>query len=489
MRRAVLVALATVALVTGAMAVASTSMPASGPTNRPPGVQPASALATPLLSPRRMPSLVARAVGDTRLGLALDAALDTVSSARSCLAVEIGGRRLYARRVDDALTPASTLKVLTGMAALRALGADFRFRTDARAVGAIDGAGILQGELWLVGSGDPLLATADYAAVFRNQPQTVTPLETIADRLVASGLRELRGAVRGDESRYDAERAIATWKPIYLSDNEIGPVSALTVNDGFATYGIGGRRTRAGDPAANAARVLVRLLRERGVVMADEGAPRETGMTPPDATPLASVESPPLAEVVAQMLRESDNMTAELLVKELGRNRAGPGRGTWADGLAAVRAALVEAGLADSAYAAVDGSGLDVSDRVSCTAMMTAFDLAGADPENHRALVAGFAVAGRTGTLADRFRGHPAEGRLRAKTGSLNGVAGLVGFVDPDAGVGEQLVFALLADGLADRLASGRALQERVGVALARYPVAPGVSDLKPLAPHKESRP
>ncbi|MEA3076606.1 MAG: D-Ala-D-Ala carboxypeptidase 3 family, partial [Actinomycetota bacterium] len=89
-----------------------------------------------------------------------------------------------------------------------------------------------------------------------------------------------------------------------------------------------------------------------------------------------------------------------------------------------------------------------------------------------------------TGTLATRFKGNPAEGRLRAKTGTLNYVAGLVGFLDPPpATPGPTLEFALLANDLPDRSDSGRLLQDLVAAALAEYPDAPAESALSPLAP------
>jgi D-alanyl-D-alanine carboxypeptidase/D-alanyl-D-alanine-endopeptidase (penicillin-binding protein 4) len=141
-----------------------------------------------------------------------------------------------------------------------------------------------------------------------------------------------------------------------------------------------------------------------------------------------------------------------------------------------IRATVADAGLATEGYHAVDGSGLDVADRLSCSLLMDALDLAG--PKSP--VAAGFPIAGETGTLATRFQGTPSAGRLRAKTGSLNYVVGLAGFVD--AGDARTLEFALLANDLPDRTASGRALQERVGGILTAYPQAPDAASIGPEA-------
>ncbi|HEX7167681.1 MAG TPA: D-alanyl-D-alanine carboxypeptidase/D-alanyl-D-alanine-endopeptidase [Acidimicrobiales bacterium] len=464
-RRLVPAALALIAAISGALAAVSAS--AARGDGAPSDV---AELATPVLSPRRMPEVLAATVGQARLTASLDAALDdpAIRGADACLTVERGETLVYARNPDIALLPASTMKVLTGMAALRRLGEEYRYVTPLLTAGEPSSAGVIEGPAWFVGSGDPLLSTDAYAASFRNQPQVYTRLDQLADAVVAKGVKEIRGGIVGDESRYDNERYVPTWKPVYVTDNDVGPVSALTVNDGFTQFRPLPRK-QAPQPALHAAGVLTELLRARGVVV---GEPTE-GQVPPTATSLADVQSPPLPEVIGQLLRESDNMTAELIVKELGARFGGAG--SWAAGLGVIRATIEDAGLPVEPLRAADGSGLDVANRLSCSLLMDALDLAGPGG----AVAAGFPVAGRTGTLSDRFKGSPAEGKLRAKTGSLNFVVGLAGFVE-SAGAG-TLEFALLANELPDRTATGRALQDRVGAVLSTYPETPSIAELEPL--------
>lgn len=412
----------------------------------------------PLLSPRRVPEVLSTAVADARLRAGLDRAL--AGSPRSCLVVSRPGARIHEVRPDEQLVPASNLKILTGLAVLEKLGADARLTTEARTAAPLKD-GVLDGDLWLVGGGDPLLGTAEYAASFRNQPQLSTPLEQLADRIKAAGVTRVTGAVRGDESRYDKQRYIPTWRPTYIVDAEVGPASALTVNDGYVAWTP--KHVAAPAPATHAAGMLVALLQARGVTVT--GGVGE-GTQPKGTRAIATLDSAPVREVVGEMLRESDNLTAELLVKELGARFAR--QGTTAAGLRVLREAAAAEGVPVDKVVTVDGSGLDRGDRATCNALMTALEKTG--PES--AIGTGMPVAARDGTLARRFTGHPAAGRLRAKTGSLDNVVALSGWLD-------TLTFAFVANGV-PREAVGRTLQENVAAVLAAYPDAPSPEELDP---------
>ena len=448
---------------------AAAALLAPGPENE--SETPTTPARLPVLSARRVPELISTLVADTRLRAELDAAMANpalgAGRAHSCLLVRQGGRAILDRRAHQRLIPASTLKVLTGHAVLAKLGEDEHLATEVRAARPIAPGGVVDGPLWLVGGGDPVLATADYVVAPPDQPQVRTSFEALADGLVAAGVRSVAGGVVGDETRYDVQRYLPTWKPSYITSGQVGPASALNLNDGLAQ--VAPVRAVAPQPDAFAAAALTNLLRARGVSVG--GGPGE-GKAPAESVTLARVASPPMRELVGQMLRDSDNLTAELLVKELGRRFAD--QGTTAAGVAVVRDALGSAGLPVGELQAVDGSGLDRSDRASCALLMAALRANG--PSG--ALTAGFPVAARTGTLARRFLSNPGAGRLRAKTGSLDGVTGLTGFLDV-AGGGEPLAFALLANDVPnDAVAQG--LQEQIGAVLSRYPQGPPAADLAP---------
>lgn len=428
---------------------------------------------TPVLSVRRLPAVVAAPIAERRLRAELDAWAATVP-ARSCVAVaDATGRVAYERAGDEPLQPASTLKLLTATAALLELGPDARFRTVVK--GDRPASGVVNGDLHLVGGGDPLLATAEYAARFERQPQAFTDFASLADRIAESGIRHVTGSIVGDDTRYDAERHVAGWPARYLSQHVTGPLSALAVNDGFAgyptTWGGAGALDPAPDPAAHAAAVLTLLLGARGVQV--DGAPR-SGPARADRAELAAIESVPVREVVVQMLQESDNTTAELLLKELGRADGDP---STAGGRARALRVLEEAGVDLAGAALVDGSGLSPDDRASCRLLVELL----ARPRTGPALRAALPVAGRSGTLFDRFLDSPLVGRLRAKTGTLNTVAGLAGVVTDRDG---SLIFAFLVNappsGVVDQRAA-EAAQGALAQILLDQPRRPDLDAIGPL--------
>jgi D-alanyl-D-alanine carboxypeptidase/D-alanyl-D-alanine-endopeptidase (penicillin-binding protein 4) len=176
---------------------------------------------------------------------------------------------------------------------------------------------------------------------------------------------------------------------------------------------------------------------------------------------VASVSSPPLRDILTSDLRASNNLTGELLVKELGV-RVG-GQGTTSAGVRAITSTLQGLGVPTSGLSLVDGSGLDRGDRVSCRTLASVLDLA-AQPA-FRTILDALPVAGEQGTLAGRLQGTPLAGKLRAKTGTLSGVGGLAGVLD----VGRPLRFALLLNGNLT-LAQAMDARGRFAVTLATFP-------------------
>jgi D-alanyl-D-alanine carboxypeptidase/D-alanyl-D-alanine-endopeptidase (penicillin-binding protein 4) len=154
---------------------------------------------------------------------------------------------------------------------------------------------------------------------------------------------------------------------------------------------------------------------------------------------LASVSSPTLAAMVRFMDRESDNFTAEMLLKQLGL--AELGRGTSAAGASVVTTTLVEAGVPMTGVRIVDGSGLSLLDRLTANALGSLLEIAWANPAVRPALLAALPVAGVNGTLQHRLSKPPARGRVLAKTGTTDDASSLSGYVS------DRYAFAVVQNG------------------------------------------
>jgi D-alanyl-D-alanine carboxypeptidase/D-alanyl-D-alanine-endopeptidase (penicillin-binding protein 4) len=389
-----------------------------------------------------------------RLSGRLDAAL---AGTAGCLVVTDGPTTLYASQATTPLAPASTQKLLVAAAALSMLGPDFRFVTTVVAPAAPKG-GVVNG-LWLVGSGDPILATPEFIAFTapraRVRGYPYTALTSLVGAIKAAGITSVAGGVHGDDSRYDKLRFLPVWPPDYKASQEVGALSALTVNEGLSQWKPVTKLSD--DPAATTASELARLM----VAQRVSAAAGADGTAPANGVVVAQVASAPLSQIVEVMLSASDNLIAELLVREVDRHAGGTG--TTAGGVAAVLARDAALGLPVGDAHLVDGSGLAPSARATCRLLLAALDLAGTP--GLEAIGQGLAVAGQTGTLVNRYVGTPLAGKLVGKTGSIADVVGLVGVMS----VTRPLHFALLINQPGTYAALlGRI--DKVMFALATYP-------------------
>jgi serine-type D-Ala-D-Ala carboxypeptidase/endopeptidase (penicillin-binding protein 4) len=350
----------------------------------------------------------------TRLAGALS--VPHVASARSAaVAVDLTlGRTIFARHGGLALVPASNQKLAVAYAALSLLGPGYRIET------AVYGEGELVGRTWsgdlvLKGFGDPTLSLGD--------------LRTLAFQVRAAGIRRVSGGIEADESYFDSRRAGPAWKSWHYL-NESPPLSALTVDRARFR----GWMTR--DPALAAGKQFRIALRAVGVSVVGAA---ELGVADPVAEQLAITESAPLSRIVRYMNRESDNFTAELLLKHLGA--VDDAAGTSAAGAAAVRRVLRDSAIPLAGVRIVDGSGLSPRNRLTAAALIGILVAAWHDPLIHPAFVQSLAVAGVNGTLEDRMERPPARGAVLAKTGTTSESSALSGYVR------SRFAFAVLQNG------------------------------------------
>ncbi|MYR36452.1 D-alanyl-D-alanine carboxypeptidase/D-alanyl-D-alanine-endopeptidase [Streptomyces sp. SID4944] len=328
------------------------------------------------------------------------------------------GKQLYGRGAATPMTPASTVKIATAVAALSALGPDHRIATTVRL--SEDGR-----TLTLVGGGDPTL-----------DPAALRSLATTAAKaLGGDGEDPVRLA-------YDASRYTGPVRHPIGENRNIAPVTALMVDEGRLDDSDRGPAERSKDPAGDAARAFAAELTAAGVTV--EGEPR-AARPAAGARTVATHRSAPLSALVERTLTNSDNDIAEALARQ-----TAIAKGESADFAGARRAVTTELKklqVPTGGARLADGSGLDRKGRVT-PALLTALLARAADPERPglRPALTGLPVAGFTGTLSTRYRdttGTP--GLIRAKTGTLTGVNSLAGtVVDPQ---GRLLAFAFLASG------------------------------------------
>ena len=421
-----------------------------------------------------MPELIAAPVADNRLIAHLTDLLSRAPDSR-CLTVAVSGRIVFSEHPTDPLIPASIEKLMTAQAVLSVLGPDAVLTTKAVSNTAPQN-GQLNGDLWMVGGGDPLLMTDAYVQHFKHQPVTHTDLATLADRIVAAGITHITGSVIGDDSRYDTQRFLPQWPTRFAVSAEIGPLSALTVNDGLVEFpptpDVKTPKEKVADDAAvHAADQLTQLLVAKGVAV--DGLP-SSGRAPDGSSVIAQLDSQPIGQMVSAMLTESDNGTAELLTKELGLRDGGTG--STAAGVADIRKALQAASLPVDGTTQFDGSGLADENRETCAMVQAWLDQQG--PGSPLALA--LPIAGQTGTLDKRFVGTPLAGRMRAKTGTLDQATALAGYVQTIQG--SQISFAFLMNVPAPRKITSADvdLEEELAAILVQYPETVDVAKLGP---------
>jgi D-alanyl-D-alanine carboxypeptidase/D-alanyl-D-alanine-endopeptidase (penicillin-binding protein 4) len=276
-------------------------------------------LTTPLLSVRRAPEVLARDALGTRFKDSLVPLLNSLGDS-ACLDISIDGQSIASKNESLSLRPASNIKLITAAVALDVLGADYRYTTLVQ--GDVDAEGVVRGNLYLVGSGDPLLSSWWWLGPNTAYPPiNKTTIDELADLVVAAGVTRVNGSVVGDATKYDDEWYPATWtEDVHFTEG--GPISALLVNDGRESP------TKAStNPVTGAARVFTTLLEDKGIKVEGEGKSGRSSST----TTIATIRSNPLPLIIQEMLTTSDNNTAEMLLKEIGI--VAGGSGTTAAGL------------------------------------------------------------------------------------------------------------------------------------------------------------
>ncbi len=378
----------------------------------------------------------AQAAGRAATARALGAQMASAGASSGALAIDLDtGRTIYRLRADTPRMPASVEKLYTSATALERFGAAGRLATTVHAETAPDADGVVDGDLFLRGSGDPNLDVID--------------LGKLAEQVDDAGITAITGRVIGDEFAWDTRRGVPSSGFALTSD--VGVLSALIANRGRTGRSAPYWQPR---PAKFSANGFAKQLRHLGV---DVPASTRRGRTPTEAEPIAAWRSSSMRELVRQMNPPSDNFMAEMLIKAIAV--ADGELGTTAAGAAAIEETLGKE--FDIQPTVIDGSGLSRSDRTSPRHVVTMLSRLADDPSFERSLP----VAGRTGTIYNRMRGTAAQDRCRAKTGTLRDVSALAGYCTTVSG--ERVAFAFLMNYV--NVYGARILQDRMATALAKY--------------------
>ena len=443
--------------------------------------------------------------------------------ARAHVGIAVGdlatGEELFVQDPDRGYNLASATKLLTSTAALAQLGAGFRWRTAMYATKLDVATGAVDGDLVVRGRGDPTLSAADLGA--------------LADEVVAHGVRSVSGGIVVDATYFDdvlepphfaeqpqehagfrapvagfgvarsAVNVIVIAEPgghasvrlepdagdyVRITSREVVGVTTgksrvrvdVTTAPDHLELKVSGQirasdgsyesRKRVEDPARFAGEVLRAALIARGVKIHVRAIGHAT--TPPTAILVGTHDSAELGDVLRGMNKWSDNYVAEALLKTLGaETRATPGPATWADGTAAVRAALTKLGVTGP-WRADNGSGLFDASAVSPRQVVALLGAAQRDYRIGPELAASLPIGGVDGTLAKRWHGQAPRARIRAKTGTLDKVTALAGYAGVDAG--HLLAFAVLANDIpGGQRPATRVLQDDIAAVLIAYLQAP----------------
>ncbi len=413
------------------------------------------------------------------------------------------GEVLYERNPRKLMVPASNMKIVTLAAAAQSIGWDARFITTLEASGPVDD-GVLRGDLYVRGGGDPTINTrnARGAAVFGEWTSILSASgitrvdgriigddnlfddeglgagwawdylqygyaaptgalqynEDVADLLVTPGaaagdpavvslppgsglalINRAKTAAAGTPETIDYRRFLD--RPVL---EVTGVVPLPPVDTTGAPVRTVGRQVAVVNPTRYFVQSLKDALTAQGIAVAGDAVDVDDLELPPAAERrvMARIESPPLREIAAVMMKVSQNLYADTLLKAIGVTASG--RGTVTAGRDAVLAALREWKIDERSLVMADGSGLSRYNYVTADCIASLLERMYADPRHRDAFIATLAIAGRDGTVSSRLRKTRAEGNARVKTGSISNMRSLSGYVR--ARDGEMLVFSILAN-------------------------------------------
>ena len=444
-----------------------------------------SGVGTPLVSTRRLTAMLAPPLTEPGFFDALDGMMAT-APASACLNVTLDNSPFYESNANIQVMPSEAFLLITLATAHRELGPNHTFTTSVQSIVPLEG-GVVNGDIYLVGGGDPLLLTREFVATLdEGENRLHTPIEDLARDLVDGGLVLVTGAVVGDATRYDDLLYVGSWPESIIESENIGTLQALQFDDGWVQFPVA-ESAREGeeaseeevgylaaeDPPFYAAALFDDMLEARDVVI--RRSPRSEAVPDEEEVHiLASIESAPLSDHYQQILDNRDTETIELLLKEIGL--ATSGTGSTRAGSRAVETVLAGVGVDDEEFQLLqfDGSGQDPANVATCPVFTSLLDSEEFTPFFHDLLP----TAAEPGPLQSRFARVDDPGRIRALTGGSSNTTVMMGYID--IGRGRELTFAFIANqqGAVDNHAV-RELEGLIVSHLATLEAKPSLDDIQ----------
>jgi len=371
------------------------------------------------------------------------------------------GDTLYSRNAGKLFMPASNQKILTSAVALTELGPDYRYHTVIAKRGEMRDS-VLSGDLIVIGRGDPTMSDRVYGSA-------AAAMAAVADSIRARGISRVTGTLRRGGDAFPDSIYGYGWEWDDISGESGAPVDELLFNEGMVQRAarIDGRdtvisvATRTPDYVYLSA--LYGALSQRGIRIDGLVDLNADSLTAPYDT-VYVIDSPPLREILKYFLKPSQNQIGEALLKTLGLERTGIG--TADAGAEVVHAQLREWGVDSTEVVVYDGSGLSRHDLVTPRTLVKVLSAMQKDTA-FSVYYDAFPVAGVDGTIRNRMKGTAAENNLRGKTGTIEFVRSLSGYVD--TADGQRLIFSFLSNHFTTRVAEVTRVQDAVGALLASY--------------------
>lgn len=374
------------------------------------------------------------------------------------------GDTLYSKNAGKLFMPASNMKIITSAVALTLLGPDYTYKTTFLRDGPV-GDSLLDGNLLVIGRGDPTISD-------NMRGLATVVMDSLADSVRAHGIRQVTGVLARVGNAFPDSTHGYGWEWDDLGEYYGSGVDELIFNEGMAPTTLrpppdSVRDSLYSGPAKDPGTGYLNAFNDaltRKHILVEAGVMDSILPTPLKMDTLFTYTSPPMRNIIPALMKPSQNQIAEILLKTIGLERGGLGTADSARKIVAQQ--LLAWGVQPDGFIIRDGSGLSRHDLLTPETIVKVLDKMQADTA-FSVFYNAMPIAGVDGTLKDRMKGTPAEGNVRAKTGSISAARSLSGYVT--TADGERLIFSILSNNWSTPSSAVTGVADQIAAALASY--------------------